>query len=117
MDDLFFVHFPLQPPSVAYTLTKMFNALNDLTTDAYNASDARFDNNAKIWDGDETKQAAWLSVLDDDIETSPYLRNIVFRGTVDLRNGKTAVDSKFAILAITDGSAKKLRTQGWGSGG
>ena len=36
----------------------MFNALNDLTTDAYNASDARFDNNAKIWDGDETKQAA-----------------------------------------------------------
>ena len=57
----------------------MFNALNDLTTDAYNASDARFDNNAKIWDGDETKQAAWLSVLDEDIETSPYLRNIVFR--------------------------------------
>ena len=72
------------------------------------ANDANLDN-AKMWDGDTMKQATWLATLDEDIEARPALRDIVRRGTVELRNGKTAVDSKAAIIAIQDGTAKKLR--------
>ena len=63
-----------------------------LTNSAY-ANDANLDI-AKMWDGDKTKQGAWLSLLDEDIEAVPQLRDIVFRGTVALRDGKIAVDSK-----------------------
>ena len=62
-----------------------------------------------MWDGDKNKQAAWLDNLDEDIEGNTVLRNIVHRGTVELRSGKTAVDSKSAIIAIHDGTAKKVR--------
>ena len=72
------------------------------------ANDANLDN-AKMWDGDTMKQATWLATLDEDIEARPALRDIVRRGTVELRNGKTAVDSKAAIIAIQNGTAKKLR--------
>ena len=63
------------------------------------ANDANLDN-AKMWDGDTMKQATWLATLDEDIEARPALRDIVRRGTAELRNGKTAVDSKAAIIAI-----------------
>ena len=73
------------------------------------ATAANVDNNAKMWDGDKMKQATWLENLAEDIQANPTLRNIVYRGTVELRTGKIAVDSKSAIIAIQDGTAKKAR--------
>ena len=71
-------------------------------TEIYRHDANLLDKTAKMWDGDEMTQAAqkWLTILDENIEANPDLRDIVFHGAVALRNGKTAMDSNSALSLI-----------------
>ena len=60
------------------------------------------------WDGQKLKMVRWMLEMEKLLKRHRMFHTLITRGYVNLRTGKTAVDSSSAILAMHDGTAARL---------
>ncbi len=61
-----------------------------------------------VWNGHKLMMVRWMKAMEKELKRDRRFHTLITRGFVNLRTGKTAVDSHSATLAMHDGTAAEL---------